>query len=879
MDFKFWFHMRLIFPKTIMNFFKSSILRHRLFFALTTLFMMVPASNSFGTTAKGGYFSVQVASYINEAAAHAEIAALKVRGYRFSCYAVNIPKKGTWYRVATGKYQSRKAAITAGSRLKEKKIIHDFVIVRNKPGEPTAASAKTTPKAKAIPGKSVISNRPEPARIPAPPKAKPAFPDMQTGIASATVVKSAETTAPPVVLVAPPGKPPVQPSRQAPALTLIASSGPPAAVALVPAIPFHDGAMGDFIAQRYEDALPKFKKMAATGNNQTALRRMADCYYFLGCNGNKQYLLKAIEQYRMMIKNSPDDHRENAQALYRLADGYRVLHFYYEALAGFKDLCRKYPESRYAPDAVFMVGKMNYQVNRFNRAIEKLRTYIERFPGGRHIKDAHFAMGSCYSKLRQLNDAKRWYTNALKKWPDLADIPEDSLSQLGATYYANGRYNDALKVFFVYLNLFPESRDYKAVFCKVARIFEKTGQLPMALKLSSLIIERYPDTRQALESAILMANIGAEHPALKLPPAIFTGRGYYHDPLSTYDEIAQKNTDLGMAEELAFRKGDAQLKKGMYRQAFDTCRLFLKKFPAGPRRNAVEKNFVKCVVHRVGDQYSKKNHMAVAHMYFISEKKILMTGGDFDLLSKIGNSLEKIGLSEQAVEIFKKMRERFPTNQKIHKIRLAEAQIDTRLGRDKEAREILKKLLVKPWGVSKKTLQSAGKLIGDICFRKHLPKEAGDYYLKALNAGDASADMADIRKKYADALKESGRYAEALANYQMVLKSGTGDSEKYRDAVIPGAYEGAGDCLYHSGAIRKAISMYEKILSLKPPGSDQQKFILYKTGRGYARLDNGAMAEESFNRLTNDTDDEFWPAIVDNYLTHKNWLEKYSDYL
>ena len=813
---------------------------------------MVPASNSFGTTAKEGYFSVQVASYINEAAAHAEIAALKAHGcpFPFSCYAVNIPKKGTWYRVVTGKYQSRKAAIKAGSILKEKKIIHDYVIVRNKPGDTTAASAKTTPKAGAIPAKSAISNRPGPARIPIPEKAKPAFPDMQTGIASATVVNTAETTAPPVVLVAPPEAPLALASPRAPARSLPAFSDCPApAVALVPAITPYDRAMGDFIAQRYEDALPKFKKITATGNNQMALRRVADCYYFLGCNENKQYLLKAIEQYRMTIKNNPDNQRENAQALYRLADGYRVLNFYYEALAGFKDLYRQYPESAYAPDAVFMLGNMNYKVNRFNRAIDKLKTYIERFPDGRHIKDAHFAMGSCYSKLRQLNDAKRWYTTALKKWPDLADIPEDSLSQLGATYYANRNYTEALKVFFVYLNLFPEARDYKAVFCKVARIFEETGQLPMALKLSSLIIERYPDTRQALESAILMANIGADRPALKLPGAIFTGKNYYLDPLSAYDEIAQKNADPGMAEELAFRKGDFHLKKGMYRQAFDTCRLFLKKFPAGPRHNAVEKNFVTCAARRVDDRYSQKDHMAVAQMYFISEREILMTGGDFDLLSKIGTSLTEIGLNEQAVEIFKKIGERFPANQRMHKIRLAEAQIDTRLGRDKEAREILKKLLANPWGVSKETLRSAGKLMGDICFREHLPKEAGDYYLKALNAGGASRDMVDIRKKYADALKETGRYADALANYQMVLKSGSGDSEKYRDTVIPGAYEGAGDCLYHSGSIQEAISMYEKILSLKPPGSDQQKFILYKTGRGYARLDNGTMAKKSFNRL------------------------------
>ncbi len=850
-----------------------------------------------GADARAPRYSVQVASYINTATADARVTDLNARGFRFFSYAVNIPGKGRWYRVATEPYQSHKAARAAGMELKKRGVIKDFVLIKTVAGDTTGASKKIKPKDRSTPAKIAFPPKLKSTPVPASPKDKLLSPGMPKAMKTDLPAKSTEKITPqPIPLagrveaVAPQPVPlsgrveavapqPVPLARSAETILPRPLTENKEAVTRAPANNVHDSAMRDFINQRYEDALSKFEALAAAGGKETTLRRIADCYYFSGRKGNNRYLLKATEQYREIIKKNPAAQRENAQALYRLADSYRLLNFSYEALAEFNALCLKHPESIYVPDAFFMAGKMAYQVERFSPALQTFKTYIKKYPDGKYEKAAYFAVGACYSKLRQLNDAKIWYENALKKWPVMEDLPEDWLSQLGEMYYMTRKYDEALAVFVVYLNLYPEGRAYKDTLCKVADSFEKTGRLPMALKISSLIIKRFPDTREARQSAFLMATIGTANPTLKLPHSIFTGRDYFRDPISAYDTMAEKKNDPKMAEELAFRKMMIQYKKGMYRQTFDTGHLLLDKFPSGTYRKKIEENLVLSAGHLLDDLYSKKDYIAVAQLYFQSTGKILLNDGDFGMLLNIATALKEIGLGEQAIAIFQKMRSKFPTDRRINEPRLAEAQINYSLGRTQEAREILETLLAKASEQNRETMQRANGLMGEICFREHRFKEANRFYLSALPVGETTADMAVMRKRYADSLKETDRDADALKNYLMVLETCAGDSQKCPDALMMGSYEGAGDCLYDSGSIREAISMHENALRYKPLEADRRQCILFKIGRDYARLDDTALAEKSFGLVKNDTDNAFWSTIVDHYLTHKNWTEKYGEYL
>jgi outer membrane protein assembly factor BamD len=564
----------------------------------------------------------------------------------------------------------------------------------------------------------------------------------------------------------------------------------------------------------------------------------------------------------------------------------------------FKNLCSKYPESDYMPESLYMTGKMYYKTKKFSEAIKKFKEYIKRFPDGKHVRDAYFGMGNCYSQMCQFNDADIWYGNALKKWPALEDIPEDTLLKLGSYYFKTGKYDNALGFFFVYLNLFPDSKHCRDTLYRIARSFEAMGQLRSALKALSLVVERYPGSGEARDSALIMANIGVKDPGIKLPLYILPGMDYYVAPIETYEKMAGKLSDLDMEEELIFRKGDALIKGRKYREAFDNYSLLLDRFPYGTYKKAGEKKLVLSANRLIDDLYSKKDYIAVSDVYFNSDKEVLLRNGDFDMLFKIGRSLKEMGLLDHAAGFFVEIIGIFGKDKRVSGLLLEMAEIDYSNGRYEDAKNRLKGLHEKQLGVDKSTAIAAMKLLGDISYKEGLLKEAAGFYSKVLGfeagienqmsefarrqSGGVRCQMSDVRKKYADSLKEMGLYSSALINYKRVLKNCGSGAQKCFASVIMDSYEGLGDCLYNKGKYQQAIRMYEQYLMNSGETASEGKqnmWTMFNIGRGYANLGNKPMADKSFSSLKEDNGGEFWPRVVDYYAADKNWTDKYGAYI
>ncbi len=813
-----------------MTFFRSEMLHVKflILLILTVLFIFLPCSESSGGEAEDEYHGVYVVSSCkNFDDATALVNKLKAQGYNPFCKTVNIPNKKKGLRVFVRMYKSRIEALLAGKELRKKGVMKSFIIVETEPGNKRYAPPHTP-----------------------------------------VLVAKREMDSPNTEEAAPPHK---ADEEAAPPLHKAADIDPK-----VDGKPY-DSAMSDFASGRYKDALSKFKEMAESGKNETALRRMADCCWFLGKKkGDKRYFSEAVDRYRNIIRKYPGLKKENAQAIYRLAGSYTSLNFYYEALVEFKNLYLKYLESDYFPESLYMMSEMYYRTKNFNEAIRKFKEYIKRFPDGKRARDAYFGVGDCLSQMRQFNDADVWYGNALKKWPALENIPEDTLLKLGAYYFQTGKYDNALGFFFVYLNLFPDGKYCRDTLYKIARSFEAMGQLRSALKALSLVVEQYPGSREAQKSALIMANIGVKDPEIKLPLYILPGMDYYGAPIETYEKMAGKLSDIDMEEELIFRKGEALIKRRKYREAFDNYCFLLNRFPYGTHRKPGEKKVVLSADRLIDDHYSKKDYIAVSDVYFNSDKEILFSNGDFDMLFKIGSSLKEMGLLDHAAGFFGEMIGVFGKDKRVSGLLLNMAEIDYGRGCYEDAKKRLKVLYGNQLGVDKRTAIAAMKLLGDISYKEGLLKEAADFYSKVLGSEAGVEDSAAIRKKYADSLREMGLYSSALINYKRVLKNCDG-TQKCSGPVIIGSYEGAGDCLYSKGRYQQAIPIYEQSLENASEG-EQNMWTLFNIGRGYANLGNNSMTDKSFRSLKGESGDEFWSRVVDYYVADKNWTEKYGNY-
>jgi cell division septation protein DedD len=77
--------------------------------------------------AKAGKVTLQIGSYNEAAQAEERVANLKSAGYEARSVAVEIPKRGTWYRVQSGRFVSRDEAERYGKQLREKGVVTNYI--------------------------------------------------------------------------------------------------------------------------------------------------------------------------------------------------------------------------------------------------------------------------------------------------------------------------------------------------------------------------------------------------------------------------------------------------------------------------------------------------------------------------------------------------------------------------------------------------------------------------------------------------------------------------------------------------------------------------------------------------------------------------------
>lgn len=80
------------------------------------------------TTPNNGNLTIQVASFNDQAQANERVTWLRSKGAEARAVKVEIPGKGTWYRVQIGGFKSREEAGSFANQLRSKGILQDFII-------------------------------------------------------------------------------------------------------------------------------------------------------------------------------------------------------------------------------------------------------------------------------------------------------------------------------------------------------------------------------------------------------------------------------------------------------------------------------------------------------------------------------------------------------------------------------------------------------------------------------------------------------------------------------------------------------------------------------------------------------------------------------
>ena len=503
---------------------------------------------------------------------------------------------------------------------------------------------------------------------------------------------------------------------------------------------------------------------------------------------------------------------------------------------------------------------------------------MKKFPNGKYAKKAYFIIGDSYSKLQQFDNADIWYREILKRWPDLEEMPKESLLSLGLHYFQTGKYNDAVAVLFVHMNLFPDDEQSKSVLYTIGRCFVEMDQLSVAIKMFSRLMEKYPESHEALESMVIMANIGVKKPGIKVP-VFMKGIDSYLDPLETYNEMLTKYPGDEMTEGLLHQKGYALWKDGRYKEAFDVYTYLLDQFPDGKYRETSKENLMSVAGLLVDKYYLKGDYIDVSDVYFRVYKEGLIEWDNFKTGFSVGDSLKEIGIYDDAMKVFEKLLKVSWSGKEKARVILAMAGIDYRRGNYDNAEKALRTILRrKPSVVSPEILVYARKMIGDIRYKKGLFDKAAFAYSEVLGSGGDIKGTAGIYRDYAHSLWGMNLYSSAAVNYQRAIKIYNEDDKKVPVDVVVDSYAGLGDCFYKEGKYKQALAMYKQSLDGLPEG-EQDMWSLYDVGRGYTKSGNITMAETTFTELREKGGEGFWANVVDYFISDNNWTEKYARYL
>lgn len=87
------------------------------------------------------------------------------------------------------------------------------------------------------------------------------------------------------------------------------------------------------------------------------------------------------------------------------------------AIEAFKVYLIKYPESAYAPNAMFYLGESYYSVRKYSQAIENYRRLLMKYPDCDKAPEAMFKLGMCFLKLNDIASAKQAFNRVVQTYP------------------------------------------------------------------------------------------------------------------------------------------------------------------------------------------------------------------------------------------------------------------------------------------------------------------------------------------------------------------------------------------------------------------------------------------------------------------------------
>ncbi len=94
-----------------------------------------------------------------------------------------------------------------------------------------------------------------------------------------------------------------------------------------------------------------------------------------------------------------------------------------EAFTAYDTFLKDYPNSKFAPDALYGLGYSQFALKNYKSAIATQQKVIDQYPQSPKVPDAMYSQANCQIQLGLVSSAKKTLKDLISKYPDAAVTP------------------------------------------------------------------------------------------------------------------------------------------------------------------------------------------------------------------------------------------------------------------------------------------------------------------------------------------------------------------------------------------------------------------------------------------------------------------------
>jgi len=541
-------------------------------------------------------------------------------------------------------------------------------------------------------------------------------------------------------------------------------------------------------------------------------------------------------------------------AVFSIGNLYFNIKNYYEALGYYGLVLKKDKDSILRVEALMQKARLLLLKNRKEdalSALDKLETITSEYPNLPERIEAKKEKAKTLYEMNKFNKSIEVLDELNKENPEnIYKYPDISL-YLGYNYYQLGNNGKARENLYRYYNTCPEREINHLVLNQIGDTYRNEGMVQDAVKLYRMVLERYPNTDGAIISKIRLAEQQENKDWVEKT------RKEMGPPKRIYENIV-KNSDDKKDEknpliQLSMLKlGITYQKEKEYEKSLAVLKELLEKYPKTSLKKELSHALMVTIESMLKEEMENHKYINIINLYLKNEKIFSMVNAP-ELFLPVARSFLYISLNDKAIELFNKADILLPDNEKPDDLLFS---VGKYLFDQDNIGDALKRfdILIANHPYSK-YLSEAYQIRGSILLKQKQYRLAADTFDKALKYPVSKCKRVRLLIEKAKALTGVNSKENAL-----IAMNEVNEIKKDCDAMDYNIDQEMGDLYLSLGDFQKAFNIFSQVIKTTKEKSSKHSLKL-KLAECYWQLDKKEDSLALYNQIIS-LNDPFWSNLA-----------------